>query len=150
MMRLTSLSEVHAAIGQELGVSSWRAITQDDVDRFADATDDHQWIHAAGERADAGPFGGPIVHGLFTLSLLPALVREVLDLSAFAATINYGFDRVRLPAPLPVGLAVRGRVLILDAVETALGLRLTTQVTVEAVGVAKPVCVAEQVRLLVS
>lgn len=148
MRRLDSLDAVLALVGEEIGTSPWRVVTQEEVDRFADVTDDHQWIHAAGDRADAGPFGGPIVHGFLTLSLLPSLVREVLDLSAFRATVNYGLNKVRFPSPLRVGTPIRASVRILEAEAVPQGVRIVAEVTIEGEGLAKPVCVAEQVRLL--
>ena len=149
MRAFSGVDDLRAAVGEYVGTSAWRTVTQDEVDRFADVTDDHQWIHAAGERADAGPFGGPIVHGFLTLSLLPSMVREVLDLSAFSATVNYGLNKVRFPAPLPVGTSIRATVRILDVNDVPQGVLLVTEVVVEAEGQSKPVCVAEQLRLLV-
>lgn len=148
MRAFSGVDDLRAAIGEYVGTSAWRTVTQDEVDRFADVTDDHQWIHAAGERADAGPFGGPIVHGFLTLSLLPSLVREVLDLSAFSTTVNYGLNKVRFPAPLPVGTPIRASVRILGVDDGPRGVLLVTEVAIEAQGVAKPVCVVEQLRLL--
>ena len=149
MRAFSGVDDLRAAVGEHVGTSAWRTVTQDQVDRFADVTDDHQWIHAAGERADAGPFGGPIVHGFFTLSLLPSLMREVLDLSAFRATVNYGLNKVRFPAPLPVGTPIRASVRILDVNDVPQGVLLVTEVVIEAEGQVKPVCVAERLRLLV-
>ena len=149
MRAFSGVDELRAAVGEHVGTSPWRTLTQEQVDRFADVTDDHQWIHAAGDRADAGPFGGPIVHGFLTLSLLPSLVREVLDLTALRATVNYGLNTVRFPSPLRVGTPIRASVRIIEADEVPHGVRMVAEVTVEGEGLTKPVCVAEQVRLLV-
>jgi acyl dehydratase len=137
-------------VGQELGPTDWVAVEQDRIDAFAAATGDHQWIHVDSERAAVGPFGTTIAHGYLTLSLLPSFVYEVLPLGDARVTINYGLNRVRFPAPVPVGSQVRGRFRVVDVAEVDGGYQLTVEATVERQGGEKPVCVAEAVyRVLV-
>src|SRR5450631_1056187 len=97
----------HDLVGQQLGYTEWQPVTQARVNLFADATDDHQWIHVDPERAAAGPFGGPIAHGYLTLSLIPALIHEVLDVQGMTFGVNYGCNKVRFPAPVKVGAKLR-------------------------------------------
>ena len=146
MRTLASLSELPALVGQELAVSDWVTITQEQVNLFAQATGDHQWIHVDVERAKAGPFGAPIAHGFLTLSLLPMLFESALRIEDARMGVNYGLNKVRFTAPVPVGSRVRGRVTLLacEPVESN-GLQLVCQVTIEREGVDKPVCVAESV-----
>jgi acyl dehydratase len=132
-------------VGQELGPTDWVDVEQDRIDAFAAATDDHQWIHVDPERAAAGPFGTTIAHGYLTLSLLPALGSRVLPFGGARLTINYGLNRVRFPAPVPVGSRVRGRFRIVDVAEVDGGFQVTAEATVERDGGDKPVCVAETV-----
>jgi acyl dehydratase len=135
--------EVLAAVGTELGVGDWLTVTQPEVNTFADVTGDHQWIHVDPERAKDSPFGSTVVHGFFTLSLLPRMLAEVFEFKGFAYGVNYGLNRVRFPAPFPVGARVRVRV-TLSAVEPVPGgLQATTTCTVEREGGSKPVCVAD-------
>jgi acyl dehydratase len=132
-------------IGQEL-VSEWREITQDRIDAFAGATDDHQWIHVDPERAAAGPFGTTIAHGYLTLSLLVPLFADALPpLDDRRMGLNYGLDRVRFPAPVPVGSRIRGRFTIESVEEVPGGFQAHVKATVEREGHEKPVCVAEPV-----
>jgi acyl dehydratase len=138
------VKKLEELIGEELGVSQWMAITQERVDAFADATDDHQWIHVDPERAAQTPFGGTIAHGFLTLSLVVPLAGQVpLDVGEPRMGINYGLDRVRFPAPVPVGSRIRARVR-LDAVdEVAGGIQVKRTVTMEVEGSEKPAMVAE-------
>jgi acyl dehydratase len=130
----------------ELGTSDWYEVTQDAVNKFADATADHQWIHIDVERAKKeSPFGGPIAHGFLTLSLLVPLVAQVLTVTDVAMGVNYGLNKVRFPAPVPVGSKVRARVTLQNVEEVAGGLQLTQAVTIEREGGEKPVCIAEWV-----
>jgi acyl dehydratase len=122
--------------------SAWQPITQDDIDAFADATGDHQWIHVDPERAARGPFGTTIAHGLYTLSLAPALLADIWPLDAFDAVINYGFDRVRFPAPLPVGSQLRMAASMREASSVANGSHVLVDVVFERLGADKPVCAA--------
>jgi acyl dehydratase len=143
MLTLTGLDEVRAQVGQELGVSRWHEVTQEDVDRFADVTGDHQWIHVDVERARETPFGGTIAHGYFTLALAPMFSYELFSLEGFAFGVNYGLNRVRFPAPMPVGERVRMRARLISVDEIPGGAQLATELTFEREGSEKPVCVAE-------
>ncbi len=130
-------------VGQEL-VSSWREIAQERVDLFAEATDDPQWIHVDAKRAAAGPFGTTIAHGFLTLSLVVPLFQEALPpLDGYALTVNYGLNRVRFPAPVPVGSRIRGLFRVDGVEEVAGGVQATVAATIEREGQEKPVCVAE-------
>lgn len=134
---------VEDLIGQEL-LSEWREITQERVNAFAEATDDRQWIHLDPERAAAGPFGSTIAHGYLTLSLLVPLFGEALPkLDGYRLSLNYGLDRVRFPAPLPVGSRIRGRFVVQSVDEVSGGVQAKVLATIEREGQDKPVCVAE-------
>jgi acyl dehydratase len=135
--------ELPKLAGQQLGQTGWRQISQVDVDAFADATGDRQWIHTDPERASAGPFGRPIAHGYLTMSLAPVLLGEVLDVTDASLIVNYGADRVRFPAPLPVGRRVRADIACLDAQELDGAVQIKLKVTCEVDGQDKPCCVAE-------
>ncbi len=137
------LDELEQFVGTQLGPTAWREVTQEQVNTFADATGDHQWIHVDVERANAGPFGGPIAHGYLTLSLAPVLLGGLLHVSGAALTVNYGLGKVRFPAPVPVGTAVRATAVIGAVEEVSGGLQVTLVMTVERDGGSKPVCVAE-------
>jgi acyl dehydratase len=140
MAELTlKLDELPNHVGQRLGASGW----QEQVRMFADATGDHQWIHLDQERAAAGPFGGTIAHGFLTLSLAPVLVNEVFEVADAGITINYGLNRVRFPAPLPVGSRVRADVTCVAVDDVPGGVQVALAVTFEREGGGKPVCVAE-------
>jgi acyl dehydratase len=143
MLTLNGPDEVKAHAGKELGVSDWYLVTQEDVDAFADATGDHQWIHVDVERAKDTPFGGTIAHGYYTLSLAPRFTYELFEVQGFAFGMNYGLNKVRFPAPLPVGTRVRMRAELLSVDDVAGGLQLTSKLTFEAEDGEKPVCVAE-------
>jgi len=118
-------------------------VTQEQVNLFADATGDHQWIHVDIERAKAGPFGGPIAHGYLTLALTPALLSEILEVSGISMAVNYGLNKLRFPAPVPVGSKVRAGVTLDQLEDVAGGVQVTLTVTFEIEGGTKPVCVAE-------
>lgn len=139
------IRELHTILGTELGPTGWHAIEQSRIDAFAEVTGDHQWIHTDPERAANGPFGSTIAHGFLTLSLAPVLAAELLTVSGASLTVNYGLDRVRFPAPVPVGTAVRGRGVLTGLDEVAGGHQGTLTLTVERDGGAKPVCVADLV-----
>ncbi|WP_031088026.1 MaoC family dehydratase [Streptomyces sp. NRRL WC-3549] len=141
----TSAQELREAVGEELGHSDWLEIEQQRIDRFAEATGDHQWIHVDPERAAAGPFGTTIAHGYLTLSLLPALVPQVLRVEGAKMGINYGTDKVRFPSPVPVGSRLRATAVLKNVEEAGGGVQVTALVTVEREGGDKPVCVAESV-----
>jgi len=130
-------------VGDRFGPSNWVLITQETIDAFAEATGDHQWIHVDAERAAAGPFGTTIAHGYFTLSLLPAASYEVIPPQSDGMAINYGLNRVRFPAPVPVGSRVRAAFEVAGVDEAEWGTQVTMTATVEREGGDKPVCVAE-------
>ncbi|HEY3009739.1 MAG TPA: MaoC family dehydratase [Micromonosporaceae bacterium] len=145
-MGFASLDDLRGAAGTELGVSDWIEIDQDRIDRFADATGDRQWIHVDPERARGGPFGTTVAHGYLTLSLIPALAASVWSLDNAKMGVNYGLNKVRFPAPVPVGSRVRARLELLSVEDVpGNGVQLTARVTVERAGGDKPVCVAETV-----
>ena len=142
----TTLSELPALKGSELGTSDWIEVTQDRVNLFADATDDHQWIHVDAERAKAeSPFGGPIAHGYLTLSLLIPMWSQVLTVTDSTMSVNYGLNKVRFPAPVPVGSKVRLTATLADVEEIKGGYQLTVSAVIERENGDKPVCVAEPV-----
>ncbi len=144
MKTIESLADIAALVGQEVAVTDWVAITQEQVNQFAAATGDHQWIHIDPERAAAGPFGTTIAHGFLTLSLLPKFFESALEIRNSRMGINYGLNKVRFPAPVPVGSRLRARLKLLacEAVDNS-GVQMAWQVTVEREGGDKPVCVAE-------
>ncbi len=140
------LDRLQAMIGEEVGVTDWMEITQERVDAFADATDDQQWIHVDSARAASGPFGGTIAHGFLTLALTVPLSAEVeLDVGSPKMGINYGLEKVRFPAPVPVGSRIRARVALLGVSEVPGGIQVNRQVTIEVEGGEKPAMVAETV-----
>jgi acyl dehydratase len=145
----TSVDEMKAAIGEDLGSGEWLEITQDRVNAFADATGDHQWIHVDPERAKDGPFGAPIAHGFLTLSLLPVLAGSIFTVDGPKLVINYGMNKVRFPSPVPVGSRIRANAVITSVEETGSGVNMVVKNTVEIEGADKPACVAENVRVLV-
>jgi acyl dehydratase len=130
-------------VGDVYGPSSWLEITQERIDAFADATDDHQWIHVDPERAKDGPFGGTIGHGYLTLSLLPQASYEVVPRQGGSMSINYGLNRVRFPSPVPVGARLRASFEVLEVDTQDWGAQATMRATIEREGGEKPVCVAE-------
>ena len=148
MRVFTTLDEVAAATGEELGTSEWLTIDQDRVNKFAEATGDHQWIHVDVERAASGPFGGTIAHGYLTLSLVPLLGTSVFALATPGAKLNYGVNKVRFPNPVRVGSRIRSTVSVADVVDLAAGKQLTLKHVIEIEGEVKPACVAESVVLL--
>jgi acyl dehydratase len=148
MREFPSLAALTEATGQHLGYSDWIEIDQKRVDLFADATGDHQWIHVDPEKAAAGPFKRTIAHGFLTLSLLPVLVADVYKVDGVRMAVNYGLNKVRFPAPLPVGGRVRGGVELLEVTPVGGGVQVTARVTVEVEGAPKPCCVAESVARL--
>jgi acyl dehydratase len=134
---------VRALVGQHLGYSDWVTITQDRVNLFADATGDHQWIHVDPQRAaKESPFGGPVAHGYLTLSLLPMLLPQIIETTGFRMSVNYGTEKVRFPAPVPVGSRVRAGATLDSATPFDGGVQLAMTVTVEVEGASKPSMVA--------
>ena len=133
-------------IGQDLGSSPWLDVTQERIDIFADATDDHQWIHVDVERAKTGPFGGPIAHGYLTLSLLIPLWSEILVIEELDMAVNYGLNKVRFPAPVPAGSRVQVSATLADAEEVGgNGIQATIDAVMRVEGADKPVCIAQMV-----
>ena len=148
MRTFTSLDEVAAATGTDLGTSDWVEIDQDRIDRFAEATGDHQWIHVDPERAATGPFGATIAHGYLTLSLVPCLGSQVFALETPGAKLNYGVNKVRFPSPVRVGSRVRAHVTMGEVTDLPAGKQMLLRYTIEIEGADKPACVAETVVLL--
>ena len=145
----TTLSELPALKGSELGTSDWIEVAQDRVNLFADATDDHQWIHVDVERAKAeSPFRGPIGHGFLTLSLFVPMWSQILTVTDVKMGVNYGLNRVRFPAPVPVGSRIRLTATLVDVEEFRGGLQLVAGGVIEREGGDKPVCVLESVTRL--
>ena len=144
MKTFQTIAELTACIGQVVAVSDWITITQQQVNLFADATGDHQWIHVDPEKAAAGPFSAPIAHGFLTLSLLPQFFESSFAIAGSRMGVNYGLNKVRFTAPVPVGSRLRARMKLLASEPIAKdGVQMTWEVTVEKEGSDKPVCVAE-------
>jgi acyl dehydratase len=143
MLTLSGIDEVRAHVGKELGVSQWHEVTQDAINQFAEVTGDHQWIHVDVERAKETPFGGTIAHGYYTLALAPMFSYELFTFEGFAFALNYGVNKVRFPAPLPVGSKVRMRAELAEVQDIPGGIQVQTTLTFEREGGEKPVCVAE-------
>jgi acyl dehydratase len=144
MRIIETLAELPALVGQEVAVSDWVTVTQQQINQFAEATGDHQWIHVDEARAKAGPFGAPIAHGFLTLSLIPKFFEAALEIRDTRMGVNYGLNRVRFTAPVPVNSRLRARLKLLacDPIPDN-GVQMTWQITMEREGVSKPVCVAE-------
>jgi acyl dehydratase len=137
---------VQSLVGRHLGYSEWVTITQEQVNQFADATGDHQWIHVDPERAaKESPFGGPVAHGYLTLSLLPSLMPQIVEITGFRMGVNYGTDKVRFPSPVPVGSRVRAGATLDSATAIDGGVQMSVTVTVEVEGASKPSMVATTV-----
>lgn len=144
-----SISELTAAIGEDLGYGDWLEVTQERIDAFADATGDHQWIHVDPERANDGPFGATVAHGYLTLSLLPLLAGDIFTVNGPKLVINYGLNRVRFPSPVKVGSRIRANAEIVSIDDSPAGVTMVVRSTVQIDGVEKPACVAANVRVLV-
>jgi acyl dehydratase len=140
---LLELAGLPASVGKHIGYSDWHTIDQAQIDLFADATGDHQWIHVDEARAKAGPFGTTIAHGYLTLSLAPVFIFRMLEVEGASLVINYGLNKVRFPSPVPVDSKVRMGVEILEAEPIKGGVQLTMTATFEIEGKDKPACVAE-------
>ncbi len=138
-----TLEDLKPLVGTSLGVSTWVEIGQERINTFADATDDHQWIHVDPVRAADGPFGTPIAHGYLTLSLLIPMWSELLDVREVSTKVNYGLNKVRFPAPVPVGSKVRTGATLASVEEVPGGAQLTIDAVIEIDGGAKPACVAQ-------
>jgi acyl dehydratase len=139
------LDEFVAAEGSQLGPTDWMEVTQDRVNLFADATDDHQWIHVHPERAATGPFGGTIAHGLLTLSLVPQFMHQLYTVENITMAINYGYNKVRFITPVPVGAKIRARAEISSIARLDGVVQATMTTTVEIEGADKPAAVAESI-----
>jgi len=145
MKSFATAEELRALVGQTIAVSDWITIDQRRIDQFAAATGDAQWIHVDPVRAAAGPFGTTIAHGFLTLSLLPEMAAAAFEVRDTRMGINYGLNKVRFPAPVPVGSRLRGHFRLIDYTVIDGGAQLTTEVTMEREGSAKPVCIAESI-----
>ena len=145
MKSFKHLAEMQAMVGQTIGTSEWITVTQERVNLFADATGDHQWIHVDPERAAKGPFGTTIAHGFLTLSLLPEMGASAMTVADTRMGVNYGLNRVRFTAPVPVDSRLRGHFKLLACEPIEGGAQLTMQVTMQREGSDKPVCVAESI-----
>jgi acyl dehydratase len=145
MIVIPTLASLQQRIGEELAVGDWLTVDQATIDKFADATGDHQWIHVDKERAAKGPFGTTVAHGYLTLSLLPKLAESALKVDDVRMGVNYGLNRVRFPAPVPSGSRIRAHLKLLAYEPIDGGAQLVMQVTMEREGSDKPVCVAETV-----
>ncbi len=141
----SSIEELKAAVGTHLGHSDWWEITQDRVNRFADATDDHQFIHVDPQAAAQTPFGGTIAHGYLTLSLAVALAQQIVTVEGVRMAVNYGTNKVRFPAPVPVGSKLRAGAVLESVEDVTGGVQVVYTLTFEVEGGSKPVCVAETV-----
>ena len=145
----SGIDEVEAAVGTSIGQTDWLEITQEQVNQFADATGDHQWIHVDVEKASKGPFGGTIAHGYLTLSLIAKFGGELFDVEGVSAKLNYGINKVRFPSPVPVGSKIRANATVAAAQRTDTGVQVSLQWVIEIENTLKPACVAETVVLLV-
>jgi len=145
-VRTVAFDDLPGLAGEDLGVSAWHEVTQEQVQLFADATGDHQWIHVDVERARGGPFGAPIAHGFLTLSLYPVLIDEIVAIEGCGLIVNYGLNKVRFPAPVPVGSMLRLQLTLTAAEGRPDGsVEAIFALTFEVQGGSKPVCVAESV-----
>ena len=146
MRTFQTFAELAACVGQDVASSDWVDVTQQQVNQFAEATGDHQWIHVDIERAKKGPFGGPIAHGFLTLSMIPRFFDQAIEVKESGMGVNYGLNRVRFTSPVPVGSRLRAHLHLLAADPIANdGVQMTWQVTIEREGGDKPVCVAESI-----
>jgi acyl dehydratase len=149
MLVVETPQDLSKHIGETLGPSAWITVDQATIDKFAEATGDHQWIHVDVERAKEGPFGGTIAHGYLSLSLLPLFMKELIQVGGLAMGINYGLNKVRFPSPVPVGARIRAGAELVDLKGTPSGYLATTRLTVEVEGQKKPACIAETLSLYV-
>ena len=145
MRSFDHITDLQALVGQHLGDSEWISVDQERINLFAQATGDQQWIHVDPVRAAAGPFGVPIAHGFLTLSLLPEMFASAFELKDARMGVNYGLNKVRFPAPVPVGSRLRGKFVLTAFEPLEGGAQMTVEVTMEREGSAKPVCVAESI-----
>jgi acyl dehydratase len=141
----TSTAELASSVGADLGTTDWITVTQEQVDKFADATLDHQWIHTDTERARNGPFGGPIAHGYLTLSLASHFLSDLARVEGISMGINYGVEKVRFPSPVPVGSRIRGHGEVIEVKEVNGGVQAVVRVTIEREGGDKPAAIVDTV-----
>jgi acyl dehydratase len=139
------IDSFHDYLGQHIGYSAWRTVAQERINLFADATDDHQWIHVDAEAAAQGPFGGPIAHGYLTLSLAPSFLQEVLQINGMKFGVNYGANKVRFPSPVPVGSDLRMGVTVASVEDVEGGVQVVFEMVMEIRDAPKPACVAQVV-----
>jgi acyl dehydratase len=148
MRRFADVGELHAAQGEMLGESEWVTVSQEMIDRFAEATGDNQWIHVDQERAKASSFGTTIAHGFLTLSLIPRMLYGIYSVGKIGASLNYGCNKVRFTQPVPSGSRLRGSIKLLRVEDIARGVRVTTEATVRLEASGRPACIAELVAVL--
>lgn len=142
--RMVAYNDVKSLVGQELGVSDWHLVTQEEINAFAQATHDHQWIHLDVERAKKeSPFGGPVAHGYYTLSLAPHLMSQIWGVEGVKMGVNYGLNKLRFPSPVPIGSQVRARARLNNVEDVQGGIQVTVGLAFEIEGQDKPACVAE-------
>ncbi|WP_380281238.1 MaoC family dehydratase [Kitasatospora purpeofusca] len=145
MTTFASLAELTAAVGTELGTSRWHTVEQARIDLFAEATGDHQWIHVDPQRAKESQFGSTIAHGYLTMSMIPVLAKECYGVEGVRMALNYGSEKVRFPAPLPVGTAIRAKAELVSATEVTGGVQAVVRFTITSEASAKPHCVADTI-----
>ncbi|MET9214802.1 MULTISPECIES: MaoC family dehydratase [unclassified Nocardia] len=150
MRTFHGIAELEAAVGSHVGYSEWHTITQAQINAFAEATGDHQWIHIDTEKAATGPFGTTIAHGYLTLSLVPLLVAQVYRVEGVRMAVNYGANKLRFPAPVPVDSKVRAGIELVSVAAGAAGHLVTTKIVIETEGGDKPACVVESLTLVVA
>ncbi|MCV7404364.1 MaoC family dehydratase [Mycobacterium marseillense] len=143
------IADFETHVGEHLGFSDWRQVTQKEIDLFAEATGDHQWIHVDPEKAAAGPYGKTIAHGYLTLSLVPILVQQIYRVTGLAMQVNYGSDKLRFPAPVPVDSRIRAGAELVKVERNDKGGRATVRVTVEVEGSDRPACVVDTIAAMV-
>lgn len=142
---LAGIAGIKENLGNHLGFGPWVEVSQERINQFAEATGDHQWIHVDVEKAKTGPYGKTIAHGLLTLSMIGVLAREVFRFEGFKMGVNYGYEKVRFPSPVPVGSKLRVGAKVISADEIANGIQTTLELTVEVEGASKPACVAQMI-----
>jgi acyl dehydratase len=143
------IADLEKAVGTHLGYSEWHTVDQDQIDAFAAATGDHQWIHVDPAKAAEGPFGSTVAHGFLTLSLVPMLTWQVYKVEGVTMAVNYGADKLRFPSPVPVGSRVRAAVELTSVTPNKLGYQVDTRVTIELDGSDKPACVVDMLAVVV-
>ncbi|WP_193095892.1 MaoC family dehydratase [Brevibacterium sp. FME17] len=149
MRTLNGIDEITSLVGTELGSSEWTTIDQEAINTFADVTDDHQWIHIDEQRAADGPYGSTIVHGFFTLSLIPKFSSKIFTIEGVSIRVNYGLNKVRFAQPVPVGSRLRGTVSVNEVIPGDKGTQVILKHVIEIEGEDRPACIAEVVTLLV-